>query len=254
MAGLGIVAGVILSLPKLAKGIVKSTLVVVFAIILGLIYAITIAIPFIGEKSQFVYEYCKSHYISSRWVGRSEEMRGLMVEIIVKHDPRELKFESEEDYRNELSRLKKEAERKLETGESVLALGLGFILLGSELVGFNVLRNQLFGYSVSLFVEAFLFMIAISIIYRVSILEFLTYSPNHDFSSIEEMDVALSYQKMVCLVDLIQGALVVLYIAYAMSNAKFETYKLVLEKKYAEDVGMIGLIPVLWENVRKKED
>lgn len=68
------------------------------------------------------------------------------------------------------------------------------------------------------------------------------------------MDIALSYQRMVSLVDALQGLVVVLYISYALSNAKYEAFRLALEKRYVDNMGFLRMMFFLWNNRKQVMD
>lgn len=63
-----------------------------------------------------------------------------MIEIVPEEDSRDLDFDNPEQYHEELASVKEDGKRRLETGESVLSISLGTVLLGMNISGLELLK------------------------------------------------------------------------------------------------------------------
>lgn len=247
----GVVVGFVLFLPTLLKGTLKAAATAILSIFLLAVYLITYVVPFVGRKTQPWTGRVEQTVYFSYLAFKAKRLREMMVEIVAEHDDRDLDFQDPERYREQLTEVKKDVKTRLETGETVLSLMLGAVLISAEVYGVQLFQFRFYGLPISLVVEIWLLAIAVSIIYRVSILEFLAYPSDAEFDSVEEMDVALAYQKGVALLDLVQGLTVILVFFYAVSNVKHETVKYVLERKYSEELPVTVWLPLAH---RKRKD
>lgn len=244
--------GLIRILPIILRGGLKAIATILFLAGLIVIYLVTTIVPFVGERIQNAMSGIEDSFYISSLTFHTRKFRGIMVRIVAENRERELEYSDEEPYRNELSEVKENAKSRLDSGETFLSMTLGIILLVTNAYGIDIFQLGVFGYSISLFIEAWLMAIAISIIYRVSILELLTYSPDDQFASMEELDAALSYQKGVALFDLIQGLAFVLIFLANISNVEYEVIKPVLRKKYGENLPITSWLPLAWQELQNQ--
>jgi hypothetical protein len=247
----GVLWGLIQITPKFLLGLIKSAATLAVTFVSAAAYLLTFAIPFIGGQTRgFRNQFSTS--LSFQYLSfEMREARSMMIGIMANHDDRDLLFESEEQYRRELEGVKQDGKSRLENGETLLSLGLGPAIVAVQFSDTGLLQMQFFGMSVSLLVEVLLLVLAVSIIYRVSILEFLTYSSDTEFESLEEMDAALSYQKGVSLAGLVQGLTVIFVFGFAVTNIREEVLEFVLERKYEDDLGVRSWLTLAWTKVRK---
>lgn len=240
-------------LPNMIIGLVKGIAILFVLFIEVVIYLITSVVPYVGKKASPLHHYIDGKLHSAGLVDRIKIMREIVVDVIAEADERTLQFETEGEYREELQRVKQEAKTKLDRGESALSLSLGFVLILSQLSDIQLLHSSIKGISGSNLIELYLLLIATSIIYRVSILEYLTYTSEAQFNSIREFDVALSYQKGVCFTNVVQALMPVLVISFAILNVDRDLIKDVLLKKYSEDSGIMVWGPYAWNVVRNRQ-
>lgn len=249
----GVVVGLIKLLPSFSKAFLKSVTTAIVIVCLGIVYTLTSLVPIVGRFKQRVSNRITSNLVTSDWLDRIEEIRGMMIAIVTEYDEHNLEFESEGEYRKQLQKVKEDGKARLDAGETVFSLGLGLILLVTQIVGIQVFQFRLYGYPISLLIEIYLLMIAVSIIYRTSVLEVLSYPPDYEFDSIEEMDVALSYQRAVSLISIIQALTITLVFAFAISSAKSDTLKTVLEAKYGREKNAMELLSIAWKEIKGNE-
>lgn len=248
----GVAVGLVVFLPTLAKGGMKAAATAVLSIGLVVVYAITFVVPFVGGRIQRIEKRSKQSLYPSDLIFEVRRFRGMMVEIVAEHDERDLDFKNSERYREELSQVEDDAKIRLETGETVLSIFLGLGLIATRITGSEIFQMSLYNLPVSLFIEAWLLAIAISIIYRVSVLEFLAFSADDEFGSIEEMDAALAYQKGVSLVGIVQGLTVVVVFVSVITNVKFDIVRSVLEVKYSENLWINRWLPLAWKSLQDR--
>lgn len=231
----GLIHGLILLTPKLAVGVLKAVLIAVLSAVLALVYLITYVVPYVGERAGKWEKSLKDGVIASYFAVQVRRMRGIMVRIVAEEDDRDLSFKDPERYRAELIRVKQDAKNRLETGETVLSILLGAALLTAKLTGVKLLQTSIFSIPLDLLVEGWLLVIAVSIIYRSSALEFLAYSSDEEFDSLDAMDAALSYQKGVSLVGFVQGLMFLLVLAAAISKVKYSLVEDALRARYTNE-------------------
>jgi flagellar biosynthesis protein FliQ len=247
----GIVTGLILSIPKLTKAVLKSLTFVFLSIITGILYLITFVVPFIGEYIIDFRKAVKSRPPTSNIISKTRVIRGMMVEIAAEHGEGDLDFEEPERYREELSTVKQKAKLRLGAGETVISLTLGAILTIGSITNFNPFNIRFSGYSVSILVQILVLMLTVSIIYRMTILELLSYSNDAEFSSLPEMDAALAYQKGVALIDRVQALTTLAVYLMIATKVKKETLRTVLTAKYKDDLPITDWLPLAWKTIRK---
>jgi hypothetical protein len=243
---IGVIVGLIVLTPDIATKLLKALLTVVLSVLLALIYGATYVIPYAGGRVEGWTKSLKDGIVTSYFTFQVYKMREIMVQIVAEEDDRNLTFENPEKYRTELTQVKKGAKNRLETGETVLSIILGAVLLISKVMNFELLQATIRGFPVGLLIEGWLLVIAVSIVYRSSVLELLAYSSDDDFKSLDEMDAALSYQKGVSLVGFIQGLVFLLTFSFAIMKVKHSLVEDALRAKYTDEP-WIGLT---WEKIR----
>lgn len=241
----GLVYGMILLAPKLAVGLLKAALIAVISAVLFLIYLVTYVVPYVGKRAGRWDESLKDGVVTSYFVVQVRRMRGIMVQIVAEEDDRDLDFKDPEKYRMALAQAKQDAKKRLETGETLLSILLGTALLVSKVTGIDLLQASISGISLDLLIEGWLLVITVSIIYRSSVLEFLAYSSDEEFDSLDAMDAALSYQKGVSLVGFVQGLMFLVVFTAAISKVKYSLIEDVLRAKYANE----PWIAFTWERI-----
>jgi hypothetical protein len=229
--------------PKFAKGAVKSVIVLVLGVLLAAVYLVTYVVPFVGARTESLEDWFRDILYPSYLASQARISRDMMVGIVAENDERNLKFEDSGQYREELSRVKSSGKKRLERGETVLSILLGAVLLGSKLGGVEIFQIEFYGFALSTVVELWLLVIASSIVYRVSVLEFLTYPADVEFDSLQEFDAALSYQKGVTLANSIQVLTIVLIFGWTLANVDNEKVRYALNIRYGKDV---STFQVLW--------
>jgi hypothetical protein len=216
-----------------ARPIGKSIAFAVIAVILATITAVSSFVPHVGNAVQSLSERLKRPFSSSKWAEENRFTRGMMVKIVAQEDDRTPEYEKEEQYEEKLVQVREEGKRRLAVGESALSLCIGGLLLISQVTGFSLFQTRVLGLTAAHGIQAALFLLAISILYRVSLLNFLAYTGDEEFDSIPEMDVALSYQKAVSRVLFIQILGVLLVLAMVTVNTDRELIQSVLRDYYS---------------------
>lgn len=250
---LAAVSALVKLLPTMVAGLVKGVVILLVGILETAIYLLTSVVPFVGEKAAPLHGYLDEKLHSSGVIDRISVIREMMVDIVAKHDDRSLQFESKEEYQDELRRVRRDAEIKLDRGETTISMSLGFALLLAQLLDAQLTQISFHRITASTTIEILLLLLAISIIYRTSVLNYLTYPTEIEFDSIEKFDVALAYQKGVCFTNVVQVLMPVMIVSFALLNTDRGLIKDVLEKKYAEGRGIIDWGPYAWKRVGDKD-
>jgi hypothetical protein len=241
------------AIPKLVKGMVKAVGLVSLAMVLGVVYLLSSVVPFLGERTAFLGRWVGERVYPRYLILRVRRSRDMLVELIAAEDSRDLDFDEVEQYREALAEVKESGTRRLERGETVLSLALGALLIGSQAAGVRVFQVSMYGVPLSLLVELWLLVLAASIVYRVSVLEFLAYPEDTEFESIEEFDAALGYQKGVSLQGSFQVLFVLMMFIWVVSNVRDELVRTVLREKYSRELGLIEMLPFAWRELRSRK-
>lgn len=223
--------GLLRVIPTAARGVLKALVVGALLIVLFFVYLFTFIVPHVGQYTLKFRDRLEG-IISTSLLDRALALREIMVDIIVKHDDRELDFESQDQYRKELNRVKQQGKTRLDTGETVLSVALGAVLIGGTVSGVDIFSQSIYRYSVGTLIEIWLLVIAVSIIYRSTILELIAYSTDAEFQSLDEMDAALSFQKGVSLHGFFQGLVSGVFLAFGAISVPDKLMKELLEMKY----------------------
>lgn len=218
-----------------SKSLVKSLTTVAIGIVHGLITLITTPIKYIGAISYAAVKYLKRLNINSGTLSSIISARGMMIDIIVEIDDVEPELERKEEYRNRLTEVKESGKERLSFGEYTLSLTIGIILIFTQALSIQPFRTKIWGISPGLAIEVGLVLIAVSITYRVMIIEFLCFSGNEQFDSLNEMDVALSYQKGIANVGIVQYLSFMMYLGIYISEADIDLIKSILKRYYRDD-------------------
>lgn len=238
--------------PLFVKGVLKATVVSAVVLPVAALYVLSSIVPFIGRWTAPV-ESTLRDWLYSRGVERRVDwFRRLLVENVVEDGSQDPEFNTANEYRDELEAVKKEGKRRLERGETMLSLGLGAALLGGQVAGVEVLRASLYGVGVLFVVEVWLLAIAGSVLYRVAVLEVLSYSREVEFESVEKFDAALSYQRAVTQLSFIQILLLLVAVIQALGNYQESLVRSGV-KKIRENQDISEVVTFLWQKIQNQD-
>ncbi|TKX48005.1 hypothetical protein EXE49_16865 [Halorubrum sp. ASP121] len=179
----------------IGKSLIKYLVVIVVGVVQGSITVVTTPIKYIGQGAETVVQLVKKLEFNPGKFSNIISAREMMIDIIVDVDDIETKLEKEGEYRDEFIRVKESGENKLSFGEYTLSLSIGILLIITQALSIQPFGTTIRGIPFSLGIGVGLVLIAVSITYRIMIIEHLCYSGDEKFDSLEKMDVALSYQK-----------------------------------------------------------
>ncbi|MFC5971048.1 hypothetical protein ACFPYI_06845 [Halomarina salina] len=202
-----------------AKALVKTVLFLVITILLTALVFLTAPIPRLGRKVRSLKTKAGGKIDFSGLAEQCRYMRGVMVDIMVEQRDISLSYSTEGRYREELVDVRETGKKRLEDGELVLSLGLGAVLLISQATGLRLFQLTYHDVSASLAIQLILLVIVLSIVYRVWLIDFMAYDEEEEFTSLEQMDVALTYQKAVAYVGTIKSLMFALTVALEISGA-----------------------------------
>lgn len=149
-----------------------------------------------------------------------QDIRGMMIRVLVEVDDPEPEHSEPEPYREELREIREKGEVRLNTGETVLSLSLGALMLVSQIQQLGIFQINFYGAAAEFVIQVGLFIIAVSIGYRVTVMDFLSFSGEEEFQSLKEMDVAVSYQRGVCSVAFIQHLMSMVVLVAILTKLK----------------------------------
>lgn len=228
---LGVLYGLLLVIPVVIRNVLKASIVGVFISLVVGGYLLTFLVPNTGRYAlklrNILEEYAPTSYVED-----ALGLREIIVGIVAKYDDRDYEFETSDKYREELDRIKRQGKARLDTGETVISVLLGAVLVGSSLTGVNIFQQTIYKLPAGTIIEVWLLMISVSIIYRSTGLELIAYSSENEFESMDEMDAALSYQKGICLYDFFQLLNFIVLIAFGAISVSDDVMKELLETKY----------------------
>lgn len=238
--------------PLLAKGVMKTTVVSVIALFVAAVYVLSSVVPFIGRWTAPVESTLRDQLYSRGLESQVNRFRSLLVDITAENKSREPKFETVDEFRDELETVKEAGKRRLERGETVLSLGLGAALLGGQAAGVDVLRASLYGIGVLFVVEVWLLMIAGSVLYRATVLEMLSYPRDVELESVKEFDAALSYQKAVTQANFVQILLLLVAVVQALGNYREDLVRSGVEEAHG-GLNISEVVAFLWHKIQNQD-
>ena len=188
--------------------------------------------------------------ISGRFEDTVDQVRSSFIQIVTEHDDPTPEFDLEEEYRDKLVEVRDESSKRLNRGESVFTLGFSALLLVSTFLDLQLFSIQMYGYSFTIFLELYVLMVTVSILYRTAILDLLSYTGEEEFSSLKEMDTALTYQRAVSLAKIAQSMMVLLVAVTALTPSKFRTALPAIKKRYRENLTFIQTMRFAWRELQ----
>lgn len=214
--------------------ILKTIVFVLSILVITPIVFVTAGIPWIGKSFLKLKGWVitiVTALIELPKLGKElRDVRGMMIRVHVEVDDPEPELSDPEPYQKKLRRIRKNGENKLNTGETVLSLSLGALMLISQIWEVGIFQISLFGVVAEFVIQVGLLVIAVSIGYRVAVMDLLSFSGDEDFHSLKEMDVAVSYQRGVCSIAFVQHLMSMMVLVAVLSKWK---------KDLAEDLLMI---------------
>lgn len=176
--------------------------------------------------------------------------RTTMVEIIVDEREIEPRYSAIELYRDKFEKTKKEGAKMLSAGDTILSISLGGLLLISQVYQLGIFQTAIYGHTAAIVIQIGLFILTLSILYRTFILDFIAFEGNKEFNSVEEADVALSYQKAVSRVATVQSLTVLILFALRISNVDQDIVKSTLRFYYRDDTNFADAMWFAWGKLR----
>jgi hypothetical protein len=234
------------------KAFTKGLLFLLIITPLAFIMLISNTVPYIGERVLKFDSWVRDTIDFSGLAEETRSSRRMMVEIVAEEDSRVPEFNEEEEFREAMKQAKERGKRKLSVGESVLSVGIGGILLASQFYGFSLFQTRLFGVTTAFLIQVGLFVITVSILYRVPILSFLAFSGDEEFSSPQEWDAALSYQKAISQVGIMQIFSFIFVLARSLSKADSETIQKALNERY--EGTFTSSMKIAWREIRQSQE
>lgn len=217
--------------------------------VVSIIIAASYFVPHIGRVVQTANKAVRDNLDTTALLTELRHTRRMMIEIIADQDDRSPKLSSEDQYREELVRVVDDGTRALGAGEGMLSLTIGGTLLISQIYDYQLFQAVSYGVSVASLIQFGLFVIAVSVLYRVSLLDFLAFSGNEEFASLAEMDVALTYQQAISRVGFIQHLMFLVVFGLRLMSADRRIVRLALSLRYNVDTTTQEWIQALWQEL-----
>ena len=241
---------IIASLGKtFVKASLKSAMFIALIIPIIIAFLVSTLLPFLGAGTQTLNQRISQYLPSSNLAEEAQAARKIMIEIIVEIDDRNPRFEKEDTYRDEIDTLQTTGEERLRIGESILSICIGGLLLISQSYRLALFDLEIFGHPIGLPIQASLYLLALSAIYRIAILDILSITPEEDFSSLEEFDVALSYQEGISKAGSIKFFAFVLALGMYISDVNRGLMRGVLKVRYDDEAARFDWVEEAWNRL-----
>lgn len=215
----------------------KAMIFILWILLISPIVFVTAGIPWIGNGllkfKDWVITLVTALVKLPKLGKELRDVRAMMIRVLVEVDDPEPELSEPEPYRKELRSIRKNGENRLNIGETMLTLSLGALMLISQIWEMGIFQVNLFGVVAEFVIQAGLLVIAVSIGYRVAIMDFLSFSGDEDFHSLKEMDVAVSYQKGVCSVAFVQHLMSMIVLVAVLSRLKKDLAEDLLRIRYS---------------------
>ncbi|TKX72180.1 hypothetical protein [Halorubrum sp. GN11GM_10-3_MGM] len=185
---------------------------------------------------------------------QASKIRDSFVQIVAEYDEREPRFESEEEYRKKIVEVPESTKSKLENGELVLSLSVASILIILQHQGIPIDSIDFAGGSVTLLIDEYLVILAISVLYRISIIDWLSYDRSADFDNPEMWDAAYGYQRAVTFTTAASVLMLFFIVTLTVVKAPFRMVEEVLVAQREEDLTTKETIEYLWDLLTDDDD
>lgn len=204
--------------------VLKAVIFILWILLITPIVLVTAGIPWIGNgflKLKGWVIALVTALVELPKLGKElRDVRAMMIRVLVEVDDPEPDLSEPEPYQKKLRRIRKSGENRLNTGETMLSLSLGALMLISQIWEMGIFQVNFFGVVAEFVIQVGLLVIAVSIGYRLIVMDFLSFSGDEDFHSLKEMDVAVSYQKGVCSVAFVQHLMSMIVLVAVLSRLK----------------------------------
>lgn len=225
----------------LLKRLPKALMFLSVMLTLAALYLVQLPVPLIGSAVKKGLSGIRRAINPSKISEDILKVRGSMVRIATENANDEPRFSDEDPYRGELRRIKRTGVKRLELGETAMSLTLGIILIINQLNGVSLFESRVS----TLFVEIYLIVLAVAIVYGTTVIDLLSYDGTEEFESLNEMETALGYQKGITTHDIFQWLFVMIGVAVVIAEDKFELAEPIIEKREREDLSLTETIPDL---------
>ena len=217
--------------------ILKTIVFLLWILLITPIVFVTAGIPWIGKGFLKLKDWVialVAALVELPKLGKElRDVRGMMIRIHVEVDDPEPELSDPEPYEKKLRSIRKNGENKLNTGETMLSLSLGALMLISQIWEIGVFQISLFGVVAEFVIQVGLLVIAVSIGYRVAVMDFLSFSGDEDFHSLKQMDVAVGYQRGVCSIAFFQHLMSMIVLVAVLSKWKKDLTEDLLRLHYS---------------------
>ena len=227
---------VVLLFYLIIEGAVKFSLGAVFLVLVSVMFVLSSGVSKVGAGALKADDWLEQYVDSSPLVSEAGRLRRLIVELQTEMDDDEAtKFNTEEEYQGRFEQVREDAKEKLQTGEWMLSVLVGGSLLAVQLERIDFVQTEVYGLTVGLGIQLVLFFLTLSITYRAGILDLIAFDGDPEFSSLDELDVAYSYQRMVSLSDIGGFATFAIVVVKYFSSVGFEKASKALKNYFVED-------------------
>jgi len=238
----------------ISKSVGKSIAAVLVMGVVTVMFVFSELATLIGGVAIRADARLENRFDSSPVVREAEAIRDMLVQTQLEIDDEPPEFDSEEEYREKLEEVPKKAKNRLETGEWMLSVVIGGMLLIMQRENVQVVQDTVLGLSLGSMVQWGLFLVALSITYRVAILDLLAFERDEDFSSLQEMDIAFSYQKMVSLSGLPSLLTFFMVIAKYFSNLSLDTVHSAVRDDHVKGKSVLETMRAALSNIQNNEE
>lgn len=233
--------------------LIKSVIFLVYGTVLTAVVGLSYPVPFIGRRAIKL----KDRFTELIGIpGLVEELRftrKMMVEIIEEQDERPLEHDTVGDYRDELRHVKKNGKEVLSAGESALSFVLAGLLSVSQIFRLGLFNVDLYGWAAAVLIQIGLIIVAISVVYRMYLMDFLAFNGDEEFSTIEQMDIALSYQKGVTKLAIVEHGMFMVLLVSALSDVDREIVRTALSYYYGDETSFFETMQFAWKLLRGEQ-
>ncbi len=249
---MGVVLGLVRALPAMLFRTLQTMLLVIPFIVAVSIHLITLPVTFVRGVVERADRLIRNNewVQSSRLIDRAEKMRNSLVGIGADLSEDQPKYEHPSRYREDLSELSENTQHWLDTSTSLLTIPATIVLILVQLSGNSPSYDVYERIGVLTVINIWMVMISILVIVRRWTVDLLAYSGDEEFESLEEMDVALEYQKAVCSLAFVQSCLVTLWFSQLLMPDKFRIALPVIRRYHSENLSVAETVSEAWTEVR----
>lgn len=239
----------------LIKRIPRVLAFIIWAIALPLLFLATLPASIVGTSVKKSKPWFRD---KSRAINPNDELhllRETFVEILAKQEDRDDHLlDTEEEYRERIGTIPDITKARLETGEMIISIIVAGGVLLAQFQGVSFIHFSFGTVSVMMLIQLYLLLLAVSILYRVTLLDIASYDGTENLDGREQWNAAYRFQSAIAFQS--KASILILLMAGAtmLVRTDYGVIDYALRESIEEDRSDYELCRDVWNKLRSEQD